>query len=222
LNDPWDCRPWFDYEELKDPGKLERHLDWLYDNAVPRPPAESREIYDAAMRSDPAALEKAIAGLSLVIQREISDRRIYCLTPHPDSILMWSHYADNHRGICLAFDTANTLFAMAREVRYRNDYPRFVAHAMGPDEIFEAIHTKSDAWSYEDEFRLLGIRSMPGLPMQLDGDFLPLQDGTLKFVILGCEANQEKILKFFKGHAPKMPLKRAIRANNQYRLQIAD
>lgn len=30
---------------------------------------------------------------------------IVCLTPHPDNMLMWSHYGDQHRSVCVGFDT---------------------------------------------------------------------------------------------------------------------
>jgi hypothetical protein len=29
---------------------------------------------------------------------------IYCVSTNYDDVLMWSHYADSHKGICLEFD----------------------------------------------------------------------------------------------------------------------
>src|ERR1700704_3968385 len=78
--------------------------------------ADIKNAFDKELTSSDAALEEALARLSAVVQREISKRRIYCLTPIPHSILMWSHYADNHRGVCLEFDTANRLFSLAMKV----------------------------------------------------------------------------------------------------------
>ena len=75
------------------------------------------------MRADPAALARSLAVLSRSVQDVIAQRRIYCLTPIPNNILMWSHYADNHKGICLEFDTSIRLFGTAREVDYRETYP---------------------------------------------------------------------------------------------------
>lgn len=28
----------------------------------------------------------------------------YCMAKKPDNILMWSHYADSHKGVCFRFD----------------------------------------------------------------------------------------------------------------------
>ena len=36
-------------------------------------------------------------------QARSGDFRIFCLTPQNESLLMWAHYADSHRGICLQF-----------------------------------------------------------------------------------------------------------------------
>jgi hypothetical protein len=105
LNDPWDCRPWFDISIFEtDPDELKRQLDWLA--SILDLPEESRDEFYERLRSDPDSRRDAFAGFSKAAQQGIADRRIYCLTPHADSILMWSHYADNHKGICLEFSTS--------------------------------------------------------------------------------------------------------------------
>ena len=164
----WDCRPWFDATPLlNDPAELERHLGWLYSNATPRPPEHLRDIYNQRMRTDPNALREAIANLSRSVQRVIAERRIYCLSPHPENILMWSHYADNHRGICLAFNTDIQLFGSALEVQYVQDCPCVNPNMLTPDAVIAAILTKSDVWRYENEFRILGIPDAEGHPIRL-------------------------------------------------------
>ncbi len=40
---------------------------------------------------------------------------VYCLCEKPDNLLMWSHYADAHRGICLQFDTKKFLSEIERK-----------------------------------------------------------------------------------------------------------
>jgi hypothetical protein len=49
------------------------------------------------------------AVASKPLQQMLAERRIYCLTPKADSTLMWSHYADNHCGVCLEFSVANNM-----------------------------------------------------------------------------------------------------------------
>jgi hypothetical protein len=222
LNDPWDCRPWFDASLLqRDPAELEKYLDFLYNSTNPRPPIELRRQHDDLMRSDPVALEQTLARYSRIVQVEIACRRIYCLTPHPDNILMWSHYAEDHKGICLQFDTNVQLFGTAWAVKYLEDYPSLTAHVMTFDGVLPTILTKSDVWEYEHEFRILGTPQQTGLPIQLDGNYLPIGNA-LSGIILGCEADNRTILKFMKGHAPDLPVYRAARENSQYRLKIVE
>jgi hypothetical protein len=54
-------------------------------------------------------------------------------------------------------------------------------------------------WSYEDEYRLIGIpQALPGAPMQLDSDWINLPRGALAAVILGCQADQKRVERFFE------------------------
>ena len=80
----------------------------------------------ATLFSDSDKLAKSVDELSQLIQTETALRRIYCLTPHNDSILMWSHYSNNHTVICLEFTTGNTLFQGAMKVEYLERYPTFL------------------------------------------------------------------------------------------------
>jgi len=120
LNGPWDCRPWFREDALDDPVALEGYVEFV--NSL-QPP-------DRAMSKAELGRELRIVQENPQHRREILERtaretfvaiprkwRIYCLTPCCDSILMWSHYAENHLGICLEFSTDNKLFGSAEEVR---------------------------------------------------------------------------------------------------------
>ena len=39
------------------------------------------------------------------LRAQISQRGVACFTTELNNILMWSHYADGHKGFCLEFDT---------------------------------------------------------------------------------------------------------------------
>jgi len=102
-----------------------------------------------------------------------------CLTKDPRNLLMWSHYAEHHKGICLEFefplpnDDIDNGFTIFNE-----ETKRTVGNAITLDTVeystkkpmpFEAdnitndtmklftrqILTKSSDWSYEKEWRLL-------------------------------------------------------------------
>lgn len=94
---------------------------------------------------------------------------ILSLSARNDSILMWSHYADMHRGFCVGFSTNNFGVPIEefREVRYPKE--RNVSFAFNlisnPDiteERFEEEFwreyalTKYVDWQYEQEWRFIG------------------------------------------------------------------
>jgi len=59
---------------------------------------------------------------------ELADQYgVLCLTPHWDNLLMWAHYGDAHRGICLGFDIElphDTFFGNGRLVEYSEHKPK--------------------------------------------------------------------------------------------------
>lgn len=76
---------------------------------------------------------------------------------NPRSILAWSHYALEHRGVCLQFETARDLavFGQALPVNYSNEYP-VLNWVKDSDKILDkALLKKYEGWKYEDEFRIL-------------------------------------------------------------------
>lgn len=76
---------------------------------------------------------------------------------HP---LMWAHYADSHKGICIQYrfkkeyfiqDSSKLSFRRIKEETYTNDIPNLHEGI----NISNALFTKSKVWEYEDEVRIL-------------------------------------------------------------------
>ena len=69
---------------------------------------------------------------------------------------MWSHYAKEHKGICIGFNTKMSFFRFAWQVRYREDFP-IVTKPMDDNEkvLEKTLLTKADCWSYEREWRVI-------------------------------------------------------------------
>ena len=224
LNDPWDCMPWLDAPALRDPNVFRQAMDSYHELGKGHPlRPDLQEKFESRLQNDPKYLNEFIGGQSKSIQDMVAERRIYCLTPHADSTLMWSHYADNHHGICLEFSVANPLFRNAREVVYRSEYPVWLPHEFHayPESTLEIVLTKADDWAYEKEFRLVSVR--PGTPsawLAVKGDYFCLPPGALKSVIAGCVADHEAISKVVNEHAPGLATKHARRVANHYRLVI--
>src|SRR5438552_1796090 len=89
--------------------------------------------------------------------------RLICGSRVADSILMWSHYAQNHSGIVIAFDTDQPPFSQIGEdyilpVKYSATKPAYVHFSSQKDferALFAVATTKALAWSYEQEMRVI-------------------------------------------------------------------
>ena len=115
-----------------------------------------------------------------------------------DCLLMWSHYADWHRGFCIEYNL---------EKFKKDDYQRrFLFPVIYSDELFDitqywysannlypilmAIH-KNKKWSYEEEWRLI----FPGGIIENDGYY---NFGLPKAIYLGTKILQENANKIIK------------------------
>ena len=101
---------------------------------------------------------------------------IICFTPNPKNLLMWSHYANGHKGIVVGFNSDHRFFKESVRIR-PVDYPpgdeRFVWDITlnRGDEGYDAMAdtfalTKSHHWKYEGELRAL--LPLDGLERQKD------------------------------------------------------
>ncbi len=91
--------------------------------------------------------------------REEQNRRrgLLSFTRNWRSPVLWSHYADRHRGICLGFDLRRTI---VEEVIYADERLRAQLTDTDPGAVPERIQrqlsqTKARAWEYEQELRVL-------------------------------------------------------------------
>lgn len=82
---------------------------------------------------------------------------ILCFSRKWNNPVLWSHYADKHRGLCLGFDIPDQL---AKKVRYvgqrlkadiEHDNPSDGTNSPG----YKLVTTKYSHWKYEDEVRLI-------------------------------------------------------------------
>jgi len=78
---------------------------------------------------------------------------IVSLAESLDNILMWSHYADSHRGMAIRLDSSHDFLSDLVRVRYVSEIPDFRREY--PDVSFAELYFKSTHWSYEQEWRLV-------------------------------------------------------------------
>lgn len=95
----------------------------------------------------------------------MAESAVTCFSTVNDSILMWGHYADSHRGVCFVFrETLRPELFLAFEVNYEQErLPADITKLQGSEMFERAVLTKAQEWEYEHEFRMLEYRVPPGL-----------------------------------------------------------
>jgi hypothetical protein len=191
FNDPWDCKPSFYVPEEKD--QLERLVQFMYAASKKHTPEMDPVALEAHTKhylENPAQLRADLNAGSAEMWEQMGRRyRIYCLSARPDSQLMWGHYADHHRGVCLEFNVRTRDFSSATEVRYNATYPEY---RLDDNTDLSPFFTKSSDWAYEMEYRLVaqeeseafGSRTL----MTRDDGMFQFSEGALVSVIIGSSA----------------------------------
>lgn len=102
-----------------------------------------------------------------------------------NSVVMWSHYADQHRGVCIEVDVPTAGSVLCRPVRYERERPRINLFRDGASAHELAALVKNSDWSYEDEWRytLEGSEQSGPLPCAVQ-----FPEGWVTSVIVGARS----------------------------------
>lgn len=126
--------------------------------------------------------------------------------------LLWTHYADSHRGLCIGFLTAaSPELSRAKQVTYSDSLP--IWRGDDKDIISKVYNTKSKDWSYEKEWRVISQGAA----------YFPLPKAAIHTVILGARISDadkcwvEDWIRL-KGWMPT--LQRAVFADDRYEMRV--
>lgn len=148
-----------------------------------------------------------------------------CFSVENDNILLYSHYANNHKGICVGFDTQkliqsltkenNSLKADLRPVWYFSKMPPFKL----PTQPALCATSKHDVWSYEKEYRLFMVGENASLAPSKSFNYDP---NAITELICGCKASDEtiKVCKTLTQGLASCERKVAQRKPNQFGVSI--
>jgi len=195
FNDPFDSKPCYIYEGNEQ--QIDNYLFELYMNAYP---GQSKEEILAYVKREIITKEKGriILKKTLEISRERMRKKlsICCFTEIRDNILMWAHYAKQHTGFCLEFDTDTDFFrpiTRAIKVEYDAILPELNLKQL-PNyqnrELGMKFLTKADDWKYEQEWRIVETKKDPGIQN--------FPEDALIGVILGCRICQKNKQNVFR------------------------
>lgn len=78
---------------------------------------------------------------------------VCCFTTNPMSELMWGHYGNSSKGICLEFEFSKSpeILDKLHPVKYDDNFPKIDSI----DDLPEALLTKRTAWIDEQEWRVI-------------------------------------------------------------------
>jgi hypothetical protein len=105
--------------------------------------------------------------------------------------LMWSHYTDNHRGMCVEyhhslFDFLRSQkgFFVSAKVNYSEKPPTVDNSEAIQEKIKKMIFNKQIEWKYEQEFRVV-------FQSDIDTDFIPIDNKLIKSVYIGAKTSTD-------------------------------
>lgn len=178
---------------------------------------------------EPRVLEKVSLLIDSFLNQNVG---VLCLSEVRDSILMWGHYTDDHRGFVVGFDSNHPFFSkrrskqdefgFLRQVDYQRKRPNVVLSDTSSPVWFQ---TKSEQWAYEKEWRIVRVLSEAGC--RINGSPFPIclfefpADAVLE-IIIGLRATPSLVqqVRSLAPGFPKVTLLRAREDPSDYGLVI--
>lgn len=173
------------------------YLDTVLNNEIwLSNPKEFNDPFDCAMLIEDEAMDHNEIEISKAKVFDSIKQNIFisCFSEKGllDKPLMWAHYAESHKGICLEYDFAEIVLCELSilPVLYKNDFKGLnKLYEKNKDEFtLNAIYTKATDWKYEHEWRLLKFRKISEKGFKMD--FIKPKN-----IYIGCKNNSEELTK---------------------------
>ena len=142
---------------------------------------------------------------------------ISCFSKRNNSILMWSHYANSHKGVCIEYERPDSIDF--KDVIYQRDRPyikmyKAVSHAIALDilgkketddeitshlkETLDPFFVKSTDWQYEEEVRCLYSKTKLSDNIKYDGNRYILNIGYPTAIYIGCKTAGDELNHLYR------------------------
>lgn len=143
-----------------------------------------------------------------------------CFSQGCGNPVLWSHYADKHRGICLGFDIRDD---GAHEISYRGERLREIEKEFLEGEVeilgHRLLTTKFEHWRYEDEVRM--ILKLEDAVYEKEFYFMPFGEALrLREIIAGvrCNISLEELREMLSQEDAGVTIARAGLAPDEYKI----
>ena len=166
FNDPFDFQ--FMLDNKMDDNDVSQRIDsFIKKDLLPK---HLRNELIHLLKSKPNEVRKIV---NKNIQKALLPLGVSCFSEYKDKILMWSHYADNHKGICLKFDVlkdtafffsgdnSKSTVAIGKMIYSPKDYSHLNANEILKQNLIVKVvpFTKYEDWAYEKEVRIISTKS---------------------------------------------------------------
>lgn len=173
--------------------------------------------------------------LNPAVIAQLCQTYVFCLAEERDNILMWSHYADNHKGVVFklrCIDNCDHYLESAEKVNYSKKYAPFVdadiyaCHLTGEkpihlaDYAWELAKLKHEDWTYEKEWR---VRA-PGMTVEVKPHkIIAERKDAFEEIYLGCKIEPkiaDDIIKVVKKNLPTARIFKCGKNNKSFKLDF--
>ena len=210
FNDPFDCAITLDRQKYKQ--SVMHAVSVAMERAKPEglKPEHLLDIWPG----DKEAFEQFRLHLSEIVQ----EMGICSFSATQNHLLMWSHYANHHRGFCVEYDCRDgtLLRQLAHEVNYEDSVPSLTAADFAPPNNKHAVDvlwlTKAKCWSYERERRV----------MTNEGNKVHQAPSAIVSVIFGARMPEQDrlMVAHAHNHHPEIEFKEARLMEGQFTIEV--
>jgi hypothetical protein len=191
FNDPFDCS-----EKL-----LKVKYDKSHINEVLK---QNHSYYNRKDRRS-LKVDEVKRQQNLIMKEKREEFKICCFSGKNDNMLMWSHYANKHSGICCGFDFPISIPGkfLIKPVRYEDHVNLLEGETDLNKIILYWLTTKSRMWEYEIEYRAICLSKEPYKNFEISN----YDPKYLKEIIFGCNIDHKQIEKAIKKLKRSIPIK---------------
>ena len=243
LNDPFECQPLIDMknESSKLLEQINTGLDELWEHTANEDKTEENRAFLEKTRAELIAGVKEKANSFVAGQELMSLLKdtlgVLSLSRTEDNLLMWSHYADEGKGIVIGFDDEHSFFKQQNSsgistrpipVVYTNKRSKIVPD----DDVYyeKLLCEKPRDWAYEEEERLFRVFLSKGDSLSkdaygMDVILTDLPKATIKAVYLGysiSEQTKTRTLSAIKSNNILCKIFQARVSLDEYKIEFSD
>jgi hypothetical protein len=237
LNDPFECSIQFDndecWREYYSSEKFENTFEILTGQVITKKEIKklvnSQKPFEEYIRicktknipfglSAKQQIKKVEKRWAEIVDETNQNLRICSFSLIKNSLLLWSHYSDEHKGICIEYDfeDIDAIRTFIQPVNYTNKVHKIgILEEYSTMQMIASSLIKSKDWEYEKEWRLTIFKQKENFPQKIK---VPLP----KAIYLGTRFNlnkddlKEKIYKICANR--KIPIYQMVKAQQEFKL----